>query len=258
MRALLEEIQPDEIYHLAFPSCLLDTEEFESDVLYLGITFIHRLLRWIADHSPRTRLFFASSSEIFGEPDCSPQNEETSASPCHPYAIAKNAGMRLVRCFREAKGVFACSGILYNHESPLRRDEFVSRRISLAVAEIAAGRRQKLELGNLDAIRDWSHAADFTRAMRLIMEADHPDDFILASGKGRTVREFCEAAFACAGLDAGNYVVSNPRLVREDRGMARIGDSTRAEVRLGWRRSRTFTDLVKELVEADLKRVAPQ
>jgi len=249
--AHLDEIRPREIYHLASPSCIQDTREFEEDILHMSVTTTQWLLRWIADRSPETRLFFASSSEIFGDPAESPQNEDTAPRPENPYAIAKVAGGRLCAYFREKKGVFACAGILYNHESPLRRADFVSRRITRGAADIAAGRMKTLALGNLDARRDWSHAADFVRAFRLALEAPAARDYVLASGRSRTVRDFCEAAFAAAGFDYREYVIADPALHRADFAHPRLGNPARAREFLGWTPRIDFTEMVGEMVRRD-------
>lgn len=253
LHGILNEIRPQEIYHLASPSCIRDTLEFESDIFHASVTTTLWLLRWIEDCSPNTRLFFASSSEIFGDPLESPQNERTAFQPQNPYAIAKLAGGQLCEYYRENKDVFASVGILFNHESPLRRLDFVSRRISRGVAEIAAGRRATLSLGNLEALRDWSHAADFARAFRLMMEAGEPGDFVLASGVNRTVRDFCEKAFAVAGLDYRGSVVSDPKAFRSDFRNPRLGDPSKARNVLGWNIQREFSEMVSEMVLHDLE-----
>ena len=251
--ALLEDFQPDEIYHLACPSQLTDTEEFESAVLKMSTTTVLTFLRWIAGRSPATRFFFAGSSEIFGDPVRSPQDEDCPPNPAHPYAVAKLAGQQLVAAFRAEKSIFACTGILYNHESHLRRTDFVSRRITSGVAGIVAGLRESLEIGNLDACRDWSHASDFARGFRLCLEADEPRDFVFASGKKRTVKEFCETAFAAVGLDSGKHLVVDKKRFRPDFANPRLGNPARAEELLGWQADRTFQDWVSEMVRKDLE-----
>ena len=251
--ALLEEFRPDEIYHLACPSQLTDSEKFESAVLKMSTTTVLTFLRWIAGRSPATRFFFAGSSEIYGDPVRSPQDEDCPPNPAHPYAIAKLAGQQLVAAFRAEKSIFACTGILYNHESHLRRTDFVSRRITSGVAGIAAGRRRSLEIGNLEACRDWSHASDFARGYRLCLEADEPRDFVFASGKKRTVKEFCETAFAAVGLDPYKHLVVDKKRFRPDFANPRLGNPARAEEHLGWRADRTFEDWVAEMVLTDLE-----
>ena len=248
----LDEIQPDEIYHLASPSCIRDTLEFEHAVLSINVQTTLFFLRWIVERSPHTRFFFAGSSEVFGDPVESPQTADTLVRPENPYAVAKLTGGRLCDVFRSRKGVFASVGILYNHESPRRRTDFVSRRITQGVAAIVVGRQDKLPLGNLDAVRDWSHAADFARAFRLALEAPVPTDYLLASGIGRTVRAFCETAFAEVGLDYHNHVVVDERAFRPDFVRPRVGCAARAESRLGWKVETAFAAMVREMVSHDL------
>jgi GDPmannose 4,6-dehydratase len=252
LKTLLHEIQPDEIYHLAGPSFIRDSGEFESEVAKLGIHVTQSLLRWIADFSPATRFFFASSSEVFGDPVESPQGEETARSPLNPYAIAKLAGQHLVDYYRRRQGLFSCTGILFNHESPLRRKEFVSRRITHGAALIAAGKSDRLVLGNLEALRDWSHASDVVRAFRLMLEAESPEDYILASGTVRSVREFCEAAFSVLGLDYSLYVSADSALHRPDFRTPRVGNPRRAKEQLGWKPEVDFRRMVAEMVMHDL------
>jgi GDPmannose 4,6-dehydratase len=257
IRSLLDEFRPDEIYHLACPSQLEDSESFERDVLQLSTLTTLTFLRWISDRSPGTRFFFAGSSEIFGNPALSPQNENCPPRPAHPYAVAKLAGQQLIATFRDRKNVFACTGILYNHESHLRRRDFVSRWITCGIAEIVAGRRSRLETGNLEAVRDWSHASDFARGFRLCLEASEPRDFVFGSGVKRTVREFCDVAFRAAGLDAGRYLFVDAKRFREDFPCPRVGDPSLALEHLGWRAERPFNEWVAEMVRADLGKGEP-
>lgn len=252
IRTLLSEWQPEEIYHLASPSCLRDELAFEDDILTVCTRGTLQILRWMADEAPHTRLFFAGSAEVYGEPVESPQSEQTPPRPDHPYAIAKLAGAQLCRSFRKSKSLFACVGILFNHESPLRRTEFVTRRISQGVARIARGQAKSLTLGNLDAVRDWCHASDFVRAFRLMMEHEKPEDFVLASGTGRTVREFCEAAFSTVNLDFRNYVTSDKRAFRRDFKNSRIGNAKKAAQELGWTPQIEFQEIVREMVQNDM------
>jgi GDPmannose 4,6-dehydratase len=252
LTVLLEEIRPAEIYHLASPSCIRDTPEFERDIFFASVDLTRFFLRWIAGHSPETRFFLAGSSEIFGDPGASPQNEDTLCRPENPYGMAKLAGRQLCAAFREKERIFASTGILYNHESPMRRADFVSRRITQGVAAIVAGKSKTLALGNLEARRDWSHAADFTRAFRLILETNEPGDFVLASGCARRVRDFCEVAFAQAGLDYRDHVVVDATHHRPDFKHPRLGDTARAQKVLGWEPKVEFTEMVAEMVRHDL------
>jgi GDPmannose 4,6-dehydratase len=254
LSAVLDDIRPAEIYHLASPSCIHDTLEYEAQIFAVSVTATLVMLRWIVERSPGTRFFFASSSEIFGNPVESPQSEATFPGALHPYAIAKLAGGRLCAAFRESKGVFACAGILYNHESPLRRPDFVSRRITQGVAAIACGTQSTLTLGNLGARRDWSHAADFARAFRLILEAPAAADYVLASSVSRTVEDFCRVAFAAVGLDYRNHVVADLSLFRPDVSLTRVGDISQARRALGWTPEIGFNAMVEEMVREDLAR----
>lgn len=252
LRRILDDFLPDEIYHLACPSQLQDNQDFKHDTFELSTTTTQIFLDWMEARSPKTRLFFAGSSEIFGNPVVSPQDELTPARPEHPYARAKLSGQQLIASVRFEKALFACTGILYNHESHLRRHDFVSRRITRGVAEIAAGKSETITLGNLDACRDWSHASDFARAFRLCMEAEEPGDFILASGEKRTVRDFCEAAFSAAGIDMENRLLADERLFRPDFTNPRVGNPSKAARMLGWQTTRQFSDWVGEMVRWDI------
>jgi GDPmannose 4,6-dehydratase len=254
--AYLDEVRPDEIYHLASPSCVQDTWAFEREIYALSVNVPLSFLRWITDRAPACRFFFAGSSEIFGDPVASPQAEDTPARPTHPYGLAKLAGMQLCAYFRSTKGVFASTGILFNHESPLRRTDFVSRRVTRAAAEIALGRRSRIALGNLEALRDWSHAQDFSRGFRLALEASQPSDVVLASGEVRSVRELCQVAFSAVGLDYTQHVVPDSGLYRPDFTHPRRGDITRARTLLGWRPVIGFAQMIEEMVHADLAEVS--
>jgi len=251
LRRLLDEAKPDRIYHLASPSCLSGTREFEEDVFRLNVSATHVFLRWIHESSPTTRFFFAGSSEIFGDPVESPQNEGTRPSPAHPYAVAKLAGQQLAEYFRREKGVFACTGILYNNESPLRRAQFVTRKITQGVVAISRGEKTELSLGNLQARRDWSHAADFASAFSLILKAEEPADYVIGSGVSHTVAEFCEIAFAELGLDYREYVKEDPRAFRPDFAFPRLADPARLRA-LGWVPRYDLWGLIREMVQADL------
>jgi GDPmannose 4,6-dehydratase len=254
LRERLSDCRPQEIYHLACPSCLKDTAAFERDVFKMSVDVVLVFLRWIVEESPQTRMFLAGSSEIFGSPTVTPQDESTPPSPAHPYAAAKLAGQHLLRYFREKKGVFAVTGILYNHESSLRRADFVSKRIAAGVASIVHRRSNRLEMGNLQAVRDWSHAADFARGFRLALEADVPGDYVFASGQGRTVEEFCKRAFESVDLDFRKYGVANPSMYLPDSPLPRVGKCDKARRELGWEPRRAFEDWVGEMVQIEINR----
>ncbi|HLE63314.1 MAG TPA: GDP-mannose 4,6-dehydratase, partial [Pyrinomonadaceae bacterium] len=199
------------------------------------------------------RFYFAGSSEMFGLVDETPQRETTRFHPRSPYGISKVAGFELTRNYREAYGMFAASGILFNHEGPRRGFEFVTRKITSTVARIKAGKATELRLGNLDARRDWGHSKDYVTAMHLMLQHVEPADFVVASGESHTVREFCELAFSEAGLDYRDYVRVDERFYRPAEVESLVGDATRARTVLGWNATYSFEELVREMVQNDLR-----
>ena len=252
---LIRKIRPAEIYNLASQSFV--PTSFEQPVLTgeftaLGVT---RILEAVRLCDPRIRFYQASSSEMFGLAKESPQSETTPFHPRSPYGVAKVYGHWITVNYRESYDLFAVSGILFNHESPRRGKEFVSRRITDGVARIKLGRAKKLRLGNLEAKRDWGFAGDYARAMWLMLQQRRPLDFVVATGKTHSVKEFVIFAFAVAGLDWKKYVVSDPALFRPAEVHALCGDSSRARRMLGWKPSVSFARLVQMMVEADLKKV---
>jgi GDPmannose 4,6-dehydratase len=251
-RAAIVAAAPGEIYHLAAPTFVPDSWADPSATM----TAIHgsaaALLRLVADELPDTRLFLAGSGEIFGDAPVSPQREDTPCRPRSPYASAKLAAHALTGQLRARAGIFAVSGILFNHESERRPPRFVTRKITRAAAEIARGRRDRLELGDLSAVRDWSFAGDLMHGAWLSLQADAPDDYVLASGVGHTVRELLEAAFAHAGVDPERHVDIDPGLVRAPEAIAPVGDPGHARRALGWAPSVDFAGLVGRMVDADL------
>jgi GDPmannose 4,6-dehydratase len=251
---ILDACSPDEIYHLACPSMLEDTAQFERDVFKMSVDVVLVFLRWIVERSPKTRFFFAGSSEIFGRPRLTPQDECATPSPTHPYAFAKLAGQHLVEYFRETKGVFGVTGILYNHESHMRRANFVSKRIAEGVASIVNRRKSHLKMGNLLAVRDWTHASDFARGFRLSLEAERPDNYIFASGIGRSVEDFCKVAFGSVGLNFQDYIVQDRSLFRDDVPLPRVGNIEKARRALGWEPKRKFEEWVGEMVKLEINR----
>ncbi|HEY0082729.1 MAG TPA: GDP-mannose 4,6-dehydratase, partial [Pyrinomonadaceae bacterium] len=205
---------------------------------------------------PECRFYFAGSSEMFGKVAETPQRETTRFHPRSPYGISKVAGFDLTRNYREAYGMFCASGILFNHESPRRGYEFVTRKITSTAARIKLGLADELRLGNLDAQRDWGHARDYVRAMYLMLQQDEADDFVVATGETHTVREFCQRAFAEVGLDYEQYVRVDERFLRPAEVDILVGDATKARERLGWEPQYTFAQMIKEMVEADLQAAA--
>jgi GDPmannose 4,6-dehydratase len=249
---LLRDTRPDEIYNLGAQSHVkvsFDMPEYTGDTDALGVT---RLLEAVRDAGLNCRFYQASSSEMFGSAN-PPQNEHTVFQPRSPYAVAKVYGHYMTINYREAYGLYAVSGILFNHESPRRGETFVTRKITRAVAAIKAGRQDKLFLGNLDAMRDWGFAPDYVEGMWLMLQADQPDDYVLATGETHTVREFCEHAFGHVGLDYQKYVEIDPRYFRPSEVDALLGDAAKAREKLGWKPKVTFEQLVKIMVDADVQ-----
>jgi GDPmannose 4,6-dehydratase len=247
------EVRPDELYHLAAPSFVPDSWENPARTLAAIAVSSAALLEGVRRGSPDTRVFIAASAAIFGDAPETPQREETACRPRNPYAVAKLAAHQLTRHLREHDGLFACSGILYNHESERRPESFLPRKITRAAAAIKLGKANEVSLGALDAVRDWSFAGDIVRGAWLMLQQDRPDDYILASGIGHTVAQLADVAFACVGLDASEYIRVDPDLVRLAETMPLVGDPTRARERLGWKPTLGFEELIARMVEADLR-----
>jgi GDPmannose 4,6-dehydratase len=242
----------DECYHLAAQSFVAESFADGFSTLKTKINGTHYVLAALRELQPGCRFYFAGSSEMFGKVREVPQSEATPFHPRSPYGISKVAGFDLTRNYREAYGMFCCSGILFNHEGPRRGFEFVTRKITSTVARIKAGRADELRLGNLDARRDWGHAKDYVRAMHLMLQQPEPDDYVVATGETHTVREFCQRAFARAGLDWETYVRVDERFYRPAEVDLLIGDSSKARRVLGWEPHYSFEQLVDEMCDADL------
>jgi GDPmannose 4,6-dehydratase len=252
LNRLVKTVRPDEIYNLAAQSHVgisFDQPEYTGDADGLGTT---RLLEAIRTTGLPTRFYQASTSEMFGRTP-PPQSETSPFHPRSPYAAAKLYAHWMTVNYREAQKVFACSGILFNHESPRRGENFVTRKITRGIAQILAGKSDKLRLGNLDAKRDWGHARDYVEAMWLMLQQEKPGDYVIATGVMRSVREFLEAAFAMASLDWSKYVVVDEAFLRPTEVDELRGDASKAAQRLGWNPKTTFDDLVHEMLENDLK-----
>jgi GDPmannose 4,6-dehydratase len=252
---LMREIRPKEVYNLAAQSFVptswlqpLLTGEFTG----LGVTRVLEAIRLV---DPKIRFYQASSSEMFGKVRQEPQNEQTPFWPRSPYGVAKVYGHWITVNYRESYDIFACSGIQFNHESPLRGKEFVTRKVTDAVARIKLGLQQELKLGNLDAMRDWGFAGDYVEAMWMMLQQEKPDDYVVATGEKHSVRELVELAFGHVGLGWRDYVQVDPKLLRPAEVNTLRGDATKAREVLGWRPQITFAELVRMMVEADLKRV---
>ncbi len=250
---LLYRIQPEEVYHLAAQSHVrvsFDIPEYTGDVTGLGTV---RILEAIRETGLKAKFYQASSSEMFGKVVESPQTESTPFHPRSPYAAAKVYAHWSTVNYRESYGLFACSGILFNHESPRRGETFVTRKITRAVARIKAGRQDKLFLGNLDAKRDWGFAKEYVEAMWLMLQQTEPDDYVVATGQTNSVREFLEEAFSYAGLDWRDHVELDPKYLRPAEVDYLIGDATKAKRAFGWAPKVTFKELVRLMVDADIE-----
>jgi len=251
----IREAQPDEIYNLAAQSFVptswtqpVLTAEFTA----VGVT---RLLEALRGNKPDARFYQASSSEMFGKVLETPQKESTPFYPRSPYGVAKVYGHWITVNYRESYGLFACSGILFNHESPRRGLEFVTRKVTDAAARIKLGLSTELRLGNLDARRDWGFAGDYVEAMWLMLQQDEPDDFVISTGETRSVQELVEYAFGAAGVDWREHVVLDPKFIRPAEVDLLVGDPSKARAKLGWKPKVAFAELIKDMVEADLARL---
>jgi GDPmannose 4,6-dehydratase len=249
---IIRTTQPGEIYHLGAQSHVrvsFDVPEYTGEITGLGTV---RLLEAIRETGVKTRFYHASSSEMFGSSP-PPQNEQTPFHPRSPYAAAKIYAHWMTVNYREGYGLFACNGILFNHESPRRGETFVTRKITKAAAKIKLGRQDKLFLGNLDAKRDWGYAPDYMEAIWLMMQQDQPDDYVIATGETYTVRDFLDEAFKHLGIDWKKYVEIDPRYYRPTEVDVLMGDSSKARKKLNWQPKMKFADLVRIMVDADLR-----
>ncbi len=256
---VLRRVQPDEVYNLAAMSFVPTSWQqpvLTSEFTGLGVT---RMLEAIRLLNPRGMRFYqASSSEMFGRVQETPQRETTPFYPRSPYGVAKVYGHWITVNYRESYGMYCCSGILFNHEGPRRGREFVTRKVTDAVARIKLGLQHELRLGNLDAKRDWGYAGDYVRAMWLMLQQDQPEDYVIATGETHSVRELVEEAFGYVGLDWHKHVVQDPTLLRPAEVDLLVGDASKARRVLGWKPEVNFTELVRLMVEADLERVKRQ
>jgi GDPmannose 4,6-dehydratase len=242
----------DECYHLAAQSFVAESFSDGFSTMNTNVNGTHYVLAALKELLPECRFYFAGSSEMFGKVLEVPQTENTPFRPRSPYGISKVAGFHLSVNYREAYGMFCCNGILFNHEGPRRGFEFVTRKISSSVARIKLGMSKEVHLGNLDARRDWGHAEDYVQAMRLMLQQAEPGDYVIATGETHSVREFCEVAFSYVGLDYQKHVMVDPIMYRPAEVDLLLGDAGKAHRLLGWKPKRLFTDLVKEMVQADL------
>lgn len=255
LRRLFLKIQPDEVYHLAGQSHVglsFDIPESTCEFTAMGTL---RLLEILRDVTPRPKLLHASSSEIFGRPAVVPQDENTPLNPVTPYGVAKAFATQMVRVYRDSHDFFACNAICFNHESPRRGESFVTRKITRSAARIQAGLQRNLQLGDLEARRDWGSARDYVEAMWRMLQQDRPDDYVIATGESHTVREFLEIAFGYLGLDWHSHVTVDPRFYRPTDVGHLVGNAQRARDRLGWSPKTSFPDLVRWMVDEDLRTV---
>ncbi len=250
----LKKADPDEVYNLAAQSFV--GTSWNQPVLTAEVTGIGalRLLEVILQYNPRIKFYQASTSELFGLAKEVPQKETTPFHPRSPYGVAKAFAHYMTQNYRESYGMFACSGILFNHESPRRGDEFVTRKVTKTVAKIALGKQDKLVLGNLDARRDWGYAPEYVEAMWRMLQADCPRDYVIATGKTYSVRDLAEKAFQVVGLDYRDYVVTAERLIRPAEVPLLVGDSSLAKAELGWEPKVGFEEMIAEMVQVDLER----
>ncbi len=249
----ISEVQPDELYHLAAQSFVSYSFDDEFSTLNININGTHYLLAALKTLAPKCRFYFAGSSEMFGKAETVPQSESTRFHPRSIYGISKVAGFQLSRNYRETYGMHTSSGILFNHESPRRGYEFVTRKITSGVARIVAGRVPNIRLGNMDAVRDWGHAREYVEAMWAMLQRDQPDDYVIATGVTHSVREFARMAFAIVGLDYEKYVVTDSNLFRGSDVAPLVGDASKARTLLNWNPTTKFEDLVREMVETDCR-----
>ncbi len=252
---VVEDLQPEEIYNLAAPSFVPNSWDDPLGTLDLVTGTATRLLAAVRQVGIPTRFYQASSSEMFGTVDRSPQDETTPFRPKNPYAAAKLHAHWTMVHHRERYGLFACSGILFNHESPRRPPSFVTRKVSLAAAAIKLGLRDRLEMGSLDAKRDWGYAGDYVDAMWRMLQADEPDDYAIGTGRLHTVRELVAAAFDYVGLDWQQYVEVNPKFLRADEHFQLVADPSKAKQQLGWQPQVSFEELLARMVKTDLERL---
>jgi GDPmannose 4,6-dehydratase len=255
---IIQSLKPSEIYHLGAQSYIDYAFKDEFSTINININGTHYLLSAIKEFSPNSKFYFAGSSEMFGKVHDIPQNENTKFYPRSVYGISKVAGFELTRNYREAYNIFCCCGILFNHESPRRGFEFVTRKITNAVAKIKLGLQKELRLGNIKARRDWGHAIDYVQAMWLMLNADKPDDFCISSGEQHSVEDFVKLAFSLANLDYKKYLVIDKSLERPADVQNLLGDYSKAKKLLKWKPKIRFKDLVKDMLDSDINYIKKQ
>ncbi len=250
---IIAKIKPDELYHLAAQSFVHYSFEDEFSTLSTNINGTHYVLSAVKDFSPKSKVYFAGTSEMFGKVQSVPQNEKTVFYPRSPYGISKCTGFEMVRNYREAHNIYACTGILFNHESPRRGFEFVTRKITSTVAKIKSGKEKFLELGNIKAKRDWGHAKDYVIAMWKMLQQKTPDDFVIGTGETHSVEEFVKLSFKYANLDYKKYLKINKNFFRPSEVELLVSDFSKAKKILKWEPKIKFKDLVLEMTAEDIK-----
>ena len=249
---VVNTVSPDEIYHLAAQSFVSYSFEDEFSTIATNVNGTHYVLAAMKERVPNCRLYFAASSEMFGNTTETPQNEDTAFHPRSPYGISKVAGFHLATNYRQAYGLYAVSGICFNHESPRRGFEFVSRKITNAVAKIKLGLAKELVLGNLDAKRDWGYTGDYVQAMWLMLQQKEPEDYVIATGESHSVTELIETAFHCVGLDWNQYISIDHRLYRPGEIHELRGNPAKAKTKLGWQATVTFKRLIQMMIDSEI------
>ncbi len=252
---IINKVQPNEIYHLAAQSYVANSFEDEFSTLNTNINGTHYVLASLKEFAPNSKFYFAGSSEMFGKTVETPQNEKTKFYPRSAYGISKVTGFELTRNYREAYNIFACTGILFNHESPRRGFEFVTRKISLAAAKIKNNLQKELRLGNIKAKRDWGHAKDYVKAMWLMLQQGKASDFVIGSGEQHSVEDFLSEAFKYVGLNFMDYLTVDKKFFRPAEVETLLADPNFAKKKLNWKPKTSFTNLVHEMVESDLKNI---
>lgn len=252
---IIQSIQPDECYHLAASSFVSYSFDDEFMIFNSNINGTHHVLSALKEGAPKSKFYFAASSELFGNADHYPQTEETRFNPRSTYGISKVAGYYLTTNYRRHYGMFACNGILYNHESPRRGVEFVTKKVAQGAAQIKCGRVDELLLGNLEAKRDWGYAPDYVAAMWMMLQQPKPDDYLVATGELHSVRELCSLAFDYVGLDYKQYVKEDPTFFRTSEDIPLVGDYSKAKRLLGWEPKKTFAEMIREMVDYELQKL---
>ncbi len=252
MYQIVQRVKPDECYHLAASSFVSYSFDDEFAIFNSNVNGTHYILSILKEAAPNCKFYFAGSSELFGHAASYPQNESTPFHPRSAYGITKATGFYLTSNYRDNYGMFACNGILYNHESVRRGHEFVTRKITRGVAQIKLGISKELQLGNLNAKRDWGYSPDYVKAMWLMLQQDEPSDYVIATGELHTVADFCDIAFKYVGLNYNDFVHVEPKFFRPSEDIPLVGDASKARKKLNWKPEKPFQSLIEEMVEYDL------